>query len=253
MGGGGAGLPTSSVASSSGLGVGGGGAGLPTSSVASSSGFGVGGGGAGSPVSSAAASSSGGTGGGGGTDNCFNGFFDPQDPPGETDVDCGGPVCPLRCGFGQSCEVESDCIAQAICDLTLFVCSSCFDGIQDYDETGVDCGGSLCPACNNTACFQHEDCVSCCCVADNKVVQGTASSSVASSGVPDAGGACGTPKPNPVGPAMCFANHCCNNVKDQGETDVDCGGPCAGCGQGKVCVSQMDCAFPLLCSAGHCM
>lgn len=28
-----------------------------------------------------------------------------------------------------------------------FRCSSCTDGIQNYDETGVDCGGSYCPPC----------------------------------------------------------------------------------------------------------
>lgn len=26
-------------------------------------------------------------------------------------------------------------------------CSYCFDGVQNYDETGIDCGGSSCPVC----------------------------------------------------------------------------------------------------------
>ncbi|MFO0758164.1 MAG: SUMF1/EgtB/PvdO family nonheme iron enzyme [Byssovorax sp.] len=34
---------------------------------------------------------------------------------------------------------------------------------------------------------------------------------------------------------------CSNKEKDDDETDIDCGGPCAGCGTGKGCVLPADC------------
>jgi polyhydroxyalkanoate synthesis regulator phasin len=39
-----------------------------------------------------------------------------------------------------------------------------------------------------------------------------------------------------AGPASCA-----NSVKDQNETDVDCGGNCFGCPQGKACLNNTDC------------
>ena len=44
---------------------------------------------------------------------------------------------------------------------------------------------------------------------------------------------------------------CSNGVADSGETDVDCGGACAACGDGKKCVYDADCASGS-CSAGLC-
>ena len=43
--------------------------------------------------------------------------------------------------------------------------------------------------------------------------------------------------------------NCTNNVIDQNETDLDCGGPnCFGCGPGKLCLADDDCAFPGFCN-----
>src|SRR5579883_3434727 len=39
--------------------------------------------------------------------------------------------------------------------------SSCHDGVKDGDETDVDCGGSVCPACAaGLACLHGSDCQS---------------------------------------------------------------------------------------------
>jgi hypothetical protein len=38
---------------------------------------------------------------------------------------------------------------------------------------------------------------------------------------------------------------CSDGVQNQGETDVDCGGPCAGCALGKHCKTDLDCAFAM--------
>lgn len=39
----------------------------------------------------------------------------------------------------------------------------------------------------------------------------------------------------------CVAAHCANGVRDQAESDVDCGGDCPGCGPGDVCGGDADC------------
>ena len=45
-----------------------------------------------------------------GNDNskCFNRIFDAGST--ETDVDCGGPICP-KCDLGKKCKLNSDCIS----------------------------------------------------------------------------------------------------------------------------------------------
>lgn len=50
--------------------------------------------------------------------------------------------------------------------------------------------------------------------------------------------------------------HCYNNIKDQGETDVDCGGECAKCDLGQNCTKRKDCAsnycFEGVCTEASC-
>lgn len=65
----------------------------------------------------------------------------------ETGIDCGGPTCP-PCPVGQGCNVTFDCQQGLTC--SGFVCSaiaveSCFDGVQNQNETGIDCGGVCAP------------------------------------------------------------------------------------------------------------
>jgi hypothetical protein len=46
---------------------------------------------------------------------------------------------------GAPCPVETD--------------DGCANGVQDGEETAVDCGGSVCPACGSpTTCVTDEDC-----------------------------------------------------------------------------------------------
>src|SRR5437879_4808681 len=44
---------------------------------------------------------------------------------------------------------------------------------------------------------------------------------------------------------------CANNVKGGSETDVDCGGSCPACGDGRACKSNADCKS-LSCRNGVC-
>jgi len=77
---------------------------------------------------------------------------------------------------------------------------TCFDGVQNQGETGVDCGGP-CPACQPQAtCFDG--------------VQNQGETGV------DCGGPC---------PACNVAPTCFDGIQNQNETGVDCGGPCAAC------------------------
>jgi hypothetical protein len=68
----------------------------------------------------------------------------------ESDVDCGGP-CP-QCLPNKDCFGPQDCTT-GICSLVIghgYHCQpapSCFNGMLDGGETGVDCGGPLCGPC----------------------------------------------------------------------------------------------------------
>jgi hypothetical protein len=56
-------------------------------------------------------------------------------------------------------------------------------------------------------------------------------------------------------PAGCplVAPTCTDGIQNQGETDVDCGGPnCGPCALGKKCVANGDCTTGLACSGGVC-
>ena len=74
-------------------------------------------------------------------------------------------------------------------------CASCTDGIQNGNETGIDCGGPTCVACPN--CF-------------NGIQDGN-----------ETGIDCGPSCPDPC--------HCSNGILDGDETDIDCGGSCQPC------------------------
>ena len=79
----------------------------------------------------------------------------------ETDVDCGGPVCG-RCTRGSQCSVDQDCGSDQ-CEVTSAgkICTSCFNGLRDGAETGVDCGGAVCAQkCEvGGACRSDSDCM----------------------------------------------------------------------------------------------
>jgi len=134
----------------------------------------------------------------------------------ETDVDCGGPSC-LPCAPTEACKVAADCTSQ-VCSGSPGVCEtpSCGDGVQNQNETDVDCGGDCPDGCGfDQSCVAGADC---------------------------AGGACVAGKCAPT---------CADGQLDQDETGLDCGGGCAPCGDGAACVVAVDCASRL-CAAGVC-
>ena len=85
--------------------------------------------------------------------------------------------------------------------------STCFNNVQDGDETGVDCGGSCktCAACTDGIKNQGE--------LNIKLDLGGGN-------ISDCGGPHCPPCPT-----------CTDKIRNQGELDVDCGGPCKPCEQ----------------------
>jgi len=140
----------------------------------------------------------------------------------EADVDCG-VACPTRCEPGKTCASGADCTSKVCAGPAGgLVCAapSCFDGVQNGDETSWDCGGSCAAKCPPFyPCLVDGDCV---------------------------GGVC-----DPV--KLTCSPTCADGFQNMGETDVDCGGPCpTKCGQGRHCLMVTDCAQSLTCYLGHC-
>ena len=158
---------------------------------------------------------------------CNNGAMDGE----ETDVDCGGSVCP-PCPLGGACLLDSDCITGEcistpppwVSSVPPWTCSiaGCTDGTQNQDETDVDCGGVVCPGCpDGGLCNGDSDC---------------------------ANGFCLSVAP----PFTCLTPTCSDGYLNQDETDVDCGGAtCAACSDGNMCVVASDCVSGV-CSGGIC-
>jgi hypothetical protein len=95
--------------------------------------------------------------------------------------------------------------------------ATCVDGIQNQDETDIDCGGTICPTCTP----------------GDSCLVGTDSDSSVSTGL------------------ICQAATCTDGVQNGSETDIDCGGSCpADCSLGQGCNISADCIST--CSGGVC-
>src|SRR5690606_29395605 len=147
---------------------------------------------------------------------------------------CAGTViegCAIGADGCQSWRAGLDCAESGnVCDDAAepAVCSSgagtCTDGAQNQDETDVDCGGTRCDACAlGGGCARAADC-------DSRNCDTVSMTCV----TPD------TPT-------------CTDGVRNQDETDVDCGGAtCDGCGVGARCAAPGDCRSGLCGSDGRC-
>ncbi|MBI5509768.1 MAG: hypothetical protein HY903_13520 [Deltaproteobacteria bacterium] len=207
--------------------------------------------------------------------SCSNGLQDGD----ETGIDCGGSCG--GCG-ATGCVLPSDC-ASGVCGIGNSCANppcqcqapTCADGVQNGDETDVDCGGACvqvangaktCPA--GATCDGPGDCASGVCAAPGLCALPTCSDQVkngSETGV-DCGGSCsaegktcadGTPCgtgadcQSGICDGICVPPHCANGTPDGGETDQDCGGPdCAACGDGLSCALPRDCDSGV-CGAGN--
>ncbi len=148
---------------------------------------------------------------------CINGVRDAD----ETDIDCGGPTC-LKCG-GDACQSDEECQTGA-CLLGNCRLPTCTDTVWDGYESSVDCGDPRgeCPLCaDGLHCWNGCNCQSKFCNPETHLCE------------------------EPANGANCDA--CKDGVKDSGETDVDCGGRCSKCGDGRSCSIDDNC------QSGHCV
>lgn len=143
----------------------------------------------------------------------------------ETAVDCGGGVCP-PCGNNLPCIGNSDC-QSGFCDTarTPPICTigSCGDGQRNGTETGIDCGGGVCPRCPlGRTCTANNDCESNFCNLNNN-------------------------------PPTCATTSCADGTQNGNETDVDCGGTCpTQCAVDQRCNTFRDCVSGY-CTGGLCV
>lgn len=152
-----------------------------------------------------------------------------------------------RCVYGEGdCDIDSQCTgAGIVCgtkngprfdfSTSIDVCvpSSCTNGTQDGDETGIDCGGQCgnCLACPLAANGTGNGCSYLCpcaagggdCDADYECQTGL----ICKVGT-------GSLYGQPAGNDVCVLSHCANGIMDSGEAGVDCGGTCGG-----VCASSL--------------
>jgi hypothetical protein len=156
--------------------------------------------------------------------DCMDGLRDGD----ETDIDCGG-TCP-PCSATRDCLTDSDCVSKACDTLAPHRClfDHCKDHHQDQSETDVDCGGPCSPCDTFGKCVTDADCKSAYC--------------------------------DPLRDMRCLDATCLDGVKNNGETDLDCGGGnCDGCALGKKCKNTWDCAskacdgVTLTCISDHCL
>jgi len=185
------------------------------------------------------------------TTGCCDSTFAPLATP---CADSGGTVCDgtgkcVGCLKASDCDTGTVC-AVAACDTATHTCSStdaplgtacsdgggtvcngagkcaaahCADGIEDGDESDVDCGGATCPPCGTgQRCATSADCASDVCIVTTT-------------------------------PHVCAAPTCTDGVKNGNETGVDCGGPlCAACPNGQGCATSSDCESSFCTSSQVC-
>jgi hypothetical protein len=82
----------------------------------------------------------------------------------ESDVDCGGKSTGAPpCGTDKKCNGPDDCESKVCSPDKKCAAATATDGVQNGDETDVDCGGTTttAPKCaTGKGCAKHEDCVS---------------------------------------------------------------------------------------------
>lgn len=184
--------------------------------------------------------------------------------PGQGDY-CNDPGFPCATGEGD-CDTDAQCEPGNICGLNnganfgfssvhdVCVPATCEDRIQNGTETSVDCGGdcgdTCVTACDDLPNGNRDFCTTGCpCSAG----EGDCDSSAECVGGTTCGVNNGPQFGFGPGTDTCVANHCLNNVLDtaQGETQIDCGGPCGDTcaaitcdlpnGDGKKCTTDCQC------------
>ena len=204
------------------------------------------------------------------TNQCVSSCGDGTKNGNETDTDCGGP-CP-DCGTDKDCNTSSDCASGVCTGGAQKTCKAptCTDTVRNGAETDTDCGGATCPKCPvGDTCVMGTDCTSGFCVGlvcvdqcHNTVKDSTESdidcggsstcARCANAKNCTAGTDCTSNYCNPSG--KCATPSCTDTFKNNGESDVDCGGlNCTTkCANGKDCTAGTDCTSSYCNPSGKC-
>jgi hypothetical protein len=194
----------------------------------------------------------------------------PATPACSAEVACpSGFACVDAVCAPSACAGSEDPSACVIAPCTDGSCAqpSCEDGVRNRDETGPDCGGTLCGACAaGITCRSSSDCeagafcspATQACAAqscDNGLRDGTESGVDCGGGCPgcEPGVACGSARDCGSGvcaDGACAAPTCSDTTRNADEVDVDCGGNCEPCAPGNVCSVAADCASGVCGAAG---
>lgn len=163
----------------------------------------------------------------------------------ETGIDCGFPCpdfCPPTCEDGIMNGDEEGIDCGGSCE---YPCPppNCGDGIQNGEETGVDCGAPGCPDCPPPSCNDGIQNI------HIEYVEPTPANPEGYIVVVETGIDCDN-NPNTSCPD-CPLPTCFDGIQNQGETGIDCGGPCptecdpsVACGTGFVINGQpVNCDF----------
>lgn len=151
-----------------------------------------------------------------------------------TNASCQDGQC-VYCTFSDECQYSNQSCSpttglECACRHGYTVCvePSCDNGLQEAQETDVDCGGGDCKACEvGQRCEEDLDCGS---------------------------GFCGSSSKRDSRYEYCFPAHCNNGVTDEDETDRDCGGlSCEACSEGYECETEDDCEYGLSCEGKVCV
>ncbi len=161
---------------------------------------------------------------------------------------CGISGCDKGDAIG-GCKTTADCPDSIIytCDTVRGTCvelddEACTNGKKDSDETDVDCGGSMCDACDlKQKCKISADCKSGYCKSQKCLENFCKKDSD-----------CKSDNAHSCNKETGICNTCQDRQRNGHETDVDCGGPCKNkCATGKGCESDKDC-LSAECSNGIC-
>lgn len=212
-------------------------------------------------------------------DTCAAGVpMNDASPVGTACASGGGQLCD-GAGSCVECLMNGDCMSGVCSAGGTCAPAECGDGMQNGDETDVDCGGPVCGKCPaDKACMAASDCIDGVCDDMLKLclmatcmdgVKNAMESDVDCGGPAcadcDPGQGCGNPADCTSGvcsgnPLVCQAPTCMDAVENGDETDVDCGGPtCAECADGEGCATGDDCTSgvcsgdPSVCQAPSCM
>ena len=102
---------------------------------------------------------------------------------------------------------------------------TCFDKLQNGQETGIDCGGTCQLKCNNQLCTHNSDCKSGVCGNNNHC----------------SGKDCISTRCPLESKWIVSAPRCTDGVQNGNETGVDCGGSCPLKCDGEPCLFDSEC------------